>query len=1039
VDRTGAGLPTNPFWNGDPNAARSKVWAYGLRNGFRFTVRPGSNVPWVGDVGWDTTEEIDAAPAGANLGWPCYEGVPQQAGYASKPVCQALYAKGPSAVTAPVISWNHNGVGAAAIGGLFYDGTSYPAEYQGAYFFADYALGFLKTVKLDAADAPIGAPATFASAADGPVDLIQGPGGELYYVAIDVGEVRRIRYNAPTPVGDGYLSDQSWVSAMNHWGPVELDRSNGEAAAGDGKPITINGVTFAKGLGAHAPSDIKYLLGAGCTSFSAQVGIDDEIGTGGSAVFQVWLDGTKVFDSGVVRGTDAAKPVTVDVGGRSELRLVLTDAGDGTSYDHADWAAAKVVCGSTPPTTGAAPVATIAAPAPSLTYKVGDVVSFSGSATDVEDGAIPDSGLSWQVIVHHCPGGVCHLHPFMSVAGPSGSFTVPDHGDDSYFELALTATDSSGKTGLASVSIRPQTVKLTLATSPPGLQVVYGGTAYTAPATVTTIVGSTHTIGAPSPQSQPNATYTFASWSDGLAAQHDVTVGASDATITATFAGATAPPSSDVWLSDVPWTSATNGWGAVERDRSNGESAAGDGKMLLVEGVSFAKGLGVHAWSDVRFPIPAGCTAFSAKVGVDDEVGPTGSVVFQVFVDGTKAYDSGVRRGVDAAASVDVPVTGKSELRLVVADGGDGVGYDHADWGNAKLSCSGSPTPPPSVGAPPVASITAPAATNPYKVGDVIVFSGSGSDAEDGVLPGSALSWQIVLHHCAGGGSCQTETLLTQAGPSGSFTVSDYGDDTYLELVLTAKDSSNQTGSASVTIQPQTVKLTLATSAAGLGLSYDGVAIAAPKVITTIVGSGHTIAAPSPQTVSGATWTWSAWSDGGSASHAITIGASDATLTASYVAAPPPPPTGDVYLSDRPWTAATNGWGAVERDRSNGEAALGDGRPLTIAGATFTKGLGVHAWSDVRFTLPSGCTSFGAKVGVDDEVYGAGSVAFQVWLDGVNVYDSGKRAGFQPALPVSVNVTGKTELRLVVTDGGDGVAYDHADWADAKLTCATGP
>ena len=90
VTRTGQGVPANPFYTGDAGAARSKVWAYGVRNAYRFGVRPGSNVPYLGDVGWDTWEEINVAHAGANFGWPCYEGAAQQPGYSSYPTCVAL-------------------------------------------------------------------------------------------------------------------------------------------------------------------------------------------------------------------------------------------------------------------------------------------------------------------------------------------------------------------------------------------------------------------------------------------------------------------------------------------------------------------------------------------------------------------------------------------------------------------------------------------------------------------------------------------------------------------------------------------------------------------------------------------------------------------------------------------------------------------------------------------------------------------------------------------------------------------------------------
>jgi len=88
---------------------------------------------------------------------------------------------------------------------------------------------------------------------------------------------------------------------------------------------------------------------------------------------------------------------------------------------------------------------------------------------------IPAASLSWQVTIQHCPGGACHTHSLLTATGSSGTFTVPDHGDDSYFELTLTARDSGGLTGSATISVLPQTLQLTLGTSPAGLLVVYDG------------------------------------------------------------------------------------------------------------------------------------------------------------------------------------------------------------------------------------------------------------------------------------------------------------------------------------------------------------------------------------------------------------------------------------------------------------------------------------------------------------------------------------------------------------------------------------
>ena len=144
------------------------------------------------------------------------------------------------------------------------------------------------------------------------------------------------------PAAPLYLSDTTWTSATNGWGPTEKDLSNGEGLAADGNPINLNGVVFGKGLGVHAPSDVRYRLAGAYSRFSAKVGVDDEVGPHGSVVFEVWADGTRIYSSGAMTGASPTRDVQLDVRGRSELRLVVSDGGDGGTFDHADWAAAMV-------------------------------------------------------------------------------------------------------------------------------------------------------------------------------------------------------------------------------------------------------------------------------------------------------------------------------------------------------------------------------------------------------------------------------------------------------------------------------------------------------------------------------------------------------------------------------------------------------------------------------------------------------------------------------------------------------------------------
>ncbi|WP_295822291.1 NPCBM/NEW2 domain-containing protein [uncultured Deinococcus sp.] len=137
--------------------------------------------------------------------------------------------------------------------------------------------------------------------------------------------------------GDTPLSGATWTTATNGYGPVELNRSNGGPAASDGGPLTVAGVTSTRGYGVHAASSLSFATGSQCRSLSTQIGVDDEVGSRGTVRFVVRGDGVTLHDSGIVRGSDGLRTVTVDISGRNTVQLVVTDAGDGTSHDHANW------------------------------------------------------------------------------------------------------------------------------------------------------------------------------------------------------------------------------------------------------------------------------------------------------------------------------------------------------------------------------------------------------------------------------------------------------------------------------------------------------------------------------------------------------------------------------------------------------------------------------------------------------------------------------------------------------------------------------
>src|SRR2546428_11899077 len=139
-----------------------------------------------------------------------------------------------------------------------------------------------------------------------------------------------------------------------------------------------------------------------------------------------------------------------------------------------------------------------------------------------------------------------------------------------------------------------------------------------------------------------------------------------------------------------------------------------------------------------------------------------------------------------------------------------------------------------------------------------------------------------------------------------------------------------------------------------------------------------------------------------------------------------------LWLSSLDLSRMTCGWSVPKAD-------LGVlGKPISIGGKQFTRGVGTHAESKLRVDLGRKASRFFAQVGVDDDAGGQGSVEFIVIGDGKVLWRSGLLAGGEAAMPVDVNVGGVRVLALRVTDGGDGAGSDHADWAEAGIEMQTG-
>jgi glucose/arabinose dehydrogenase len=190
VDRKGRGLPENPYWDGDPNSNRSRIWASGLRNPFRMSFVPGTETIVVGDVGWKSFEELTIVERGSNHGWPCREGPEQTPVYQDHPLCRAFYA-GQAEPVEPWLTVAHPELLSITGGLVLESADGWPDDFAGRYVFADWLKSQIFTVPFDPA-APAGEYEQLARNAGGPVAFKLADNGTLYYLAVNIGELRAI-------------------------------------------------------------------------------------------------------------------------------------------------------------------------------------------------------------------------------------------------------------------------------------------------------------------------------------------------------------------------------------------------------------------------------------------------------------------------------------------------------------------------------------------------------------------------------------------------------------------------------------------------------------------------------------------------------------------------------------------------------------------------------------------------------------------------------------------------------------------------------
>lgn len=486
---TGHGLPGNPFYDpSNPGSNRSKVWAMGLRNGFRMAVNPATNEPFVGDVGSSTWEEINTGK-GANFGWPCYEGgVAPGAGDESgnttslkqpsfatnrrtKSGCDAVYAQGLEAVRRPFFAYRHpmgpdgKDLGGATAGVAFYTGSTYPPQFHRSLFIADYAQRWIKYLTNDPQGNAI--VHTFAKEGGGgfsPVQLSIGPDTNLYAVMMDieqrVSEIRRFRYlggqNVPPIV-------KTAADKTNGVAPFTVSFSSVGTHDPDGQPLSYEW-NFGDGGTSNEPHPTHLFQTAG--------------------IYDVTLTVSET-NTPLVRQTSK---LSIRVGSPTAQGVITS-------------------------------------PPPSTRYKIGDTISLVGSMEN--QGA---RTLSWSVIQHHNN----HQHLVSEHQGATAQFKVTEHTDDTFYETCLSVKEGDLLADVKCVTLRPETTPYTFTTSPRGLKLVYldEEKEVVSPHVATPIVNSHQTIAAPRIQGGR----TFVGWNDGVKSpQRSFTTGSSSTRLTAVY------------------------------------------------------------------------------------------------------------------------------------------------------------------------------------------------------------------------------------------------------------------------------------------------------------------------------------------------------------------------------------------------------------------------------------------------------------------------------------------------------------------------
>jgi glucose/arabinose dehydrogenase len=356
-------------------------------------------------------------------------------------------------------------------------------------------------------------------------------------------------YNPTTPTyPSAYVGSYFFGDFCNHWirryDPVTKTVSD-FATTTTPHPVDIkvgpDGNLYYLSRGVGAVVKVTF-TGSTAPSIQAQP-VSQTVGIGESVTFDVTATGAGTLTyqwqrNGVniagatARSYTLASPALTDSG--ATFRVIVTGSSGSVTSSGAVLTVKNNV----------APTGQITAPLNNALYRAGQTFTYSGTATDPEDGALPASAFTWTVDFHHAT----HIHPFVppTTGAKSGSFTIPTDGHTEetnvWYRIHLTVKDSGGRSTDSYVDLKPTLSPITLRSNPAGLSVNLDDQPRTLPYTANSVVGMVRKLGVPSPQTVGGVTYQFSSWSDGGAATHNVPTPATATTYTANFTPVTGTP-----------------------------------------------------------------------------------------------------------------------------------------------------------------------------------------------------------------------------------------------------------------------------------------------------------------------------------------------------------------------------------------------------------------------------------------------------------------------------------------------------------------